>query len=188
MTDLQSSGSSDPDFVALYEPHLADGAAMTPRMAYWLWETAWFLADTWRLIADDDFFATELPRVAAPYAKGEWLAQFIGCFQHLAERIAEGDGDSALLARCTGDELALHMTIDLARDHLNDEVIDIEAAADLPDHGDKDSNFGLIRDVLFADHDVLMLYEPSLDGIEDDEFSRGSNLHPRDWFKPFRPT
>ncbi|MGI8810076.1 MAG: hypothetical protein ACR2KK_19975 [Acidimicrobiales bacterium] len=28
-------------------------------------------------------------------------------------------------------------------------------------------------DVLFADHDVLMLYPPSLDGGEDDQLSRG---------------
>lgn len=31
-----------------------------------------------------------------------------------------------------------------------------------------------------------MLFNPSLDGIEDPDISGGANLHPRDWFKPFR--
>ena len=44
--------------------------------------------------------------------------------------------------------------------------------------------------MLFRDHDVLMLFNASLDGIEDDsneisdEF-RFANLHPRDWFVTF---
>lgn len=47
-----------------------------------------------------------------------------------------------------------------------------------------------MRDLLFVDHDVLLLFEPSLDGIEGEEASLGAwvemvNLHPRDWFLPF---
>lgn len=41
-------------------------------------------------------------------------------------------------------------------------------------------------EVLFTDHDVLMLFNPALDGIEDPDISGGAKLHPRDWFKPFR--
>jgi len=35
-----------------------------------------------------------------------------------------------------------------------------------------------MREVLFEDHDVLMLFNPALDGIEDDA-DGNSSLHPR---------
>ncbi len=50
--------------------------------------------------------------------------------------------------------------------------------ADLPDHGDDDTNFWLMREILFEDHDVLMLYNPSLDGIEHDEMSAARTSTP----------
>jgi hypothetical protein len=42
-----------------------------------------------------------------------------------------------------------------------------------------------MRELLFEDHDVLMLVNPTLDGIEDSDFTGSANLHPRDWVKPF---
>lgn len=56
---------------------------------------------------------------------------------------------------------------------------------------DGDENFDAASDLL-EDEDVLMLYNPELDGIESLEWEEGSfelpvNLHPRDWFKPFYP-
>ena len=44
-----------------------------------------------------------------------------------------------------------------------------------------------MSDLLFQDHDVLMLYRAGLDGIEGDELTAGSSLHPRDWFTLFQP-
>jgi hypothetical protein len=43
-----------------------------------------------------------------------------------------------------------------------------------------------MREVLFEDHDVLMLFNSTLDGIEH-SIDGTSSLHPRDWFQPFRP-
>ena len=62
--------------------------------------------------------------------------------------------------------------------------------ARLPDHGGDDADSERMREVLFADHDVLLLFEPSLDGVEDPDseaarFERFVNLHPKDWFEPF---
>lgn len=58
------------------------------------------------------------------------------------------------------------------------------AVCHLPDHGDRDEDFYWMREVLFEDHDVLMLYNRPLDGIEI-EADGNSSLHPRDWFLPF---
>lgn len=33
---------------------------------------------------------------------------------------------------------------------------------------------------------VLVLFDPTLDGVEDDPDLAPAYLHPRDWFRPFR--
>jgi hypothetical protein len=43
-----------------------------------------------------------------------------------------------------------------------------------------------MREVVFEDHDVLMLFNPALDGVEN-SCDGNSSLHPQDWFEPFRP-
>lgn len=47
-------------------------------------------------------------------------------------------------------------------------------------------------DVLLPDTDHELLYDPAMDGIEDDEEwaakMRAPNLHPRHWFEPFYAT
>lgn len=147
-----------PDFAALYEPDVAKGAAMSSRMAYWLWTTCIYLADTWKDSRDDP-----------------------------------GDGDQERLAACTGEELALalHLVIGLAEAQLADGMIGQDHTVDaLPDHGSADADFDATRDRLFLDHDVLMLFDPSLDGVDDPDSEigraqRAANLHPRDWFKSF---
>lgn len=193
-TELSRGKSpSGPDFVALYEPRFKSGGNLTPRMAYWLWSASLFLADTFRLNRDrPELLLLELPPIARPFAKPEWLDRFCACFQHLGERVAAGDGDQGSLASCTAEELALHLVIDLAEGFLRDGVTgpDTDEVSALPEHGDADSDFESMRELLFEDHDVLMLFNPSLDGIEDaqsdlDQFARPVNLHPRDWFKPF---
>ena len=65
-------------------------------------------------------------------------------------------------------------------------------SGDQPDfasvYGDDDIDWA--PEILFRDHDGLMLVNVSLDGIEDDssevaEKYRFANLHPRDWFDAF---
>lgn len=191
--DRRHQPDADPDFAALYETAVSKGGAMTPRMAYWLWNTGVFLADTWRDGRDDPGPLLEfLPPIARQLAHGEWYERFTNCFDALATRIASGQGDQERLAGCTGEELALHLVIDLAEAHLADGIIDteIDTVASLPDHGPLDSDFEAMRSRLFTDHDVLMLFDPMLDGVDDpdseiSQIQRAANLHPRDWFKPF---
>ncbi len=118
----------EPDFEALYEPGLADGASMTPRMAYWLWRAAVYLADTWRESRDDPELPAEiLPPIARPIAHGEWLNRFVDGFDRLAARIAAGEGEQDRLATYTGEELALHLIVDLAEAYLADGIIGTES-------------------------------------------------------------
>jgi len=78
------------------------------------------------------------------------------------------------------------MIIDLAEEDLAIGTLEPREVAHLPEHDGPDSDFDWMREVLFEDHDVLMLYNPSLDGIEDPAVFDTANLHPRDWFRPFR--
>jgi hypothetical protein len=92
-----------------------------------------------------------------------------------------------VLACCTAEELALHEIIDLAEAHLIDDIVSPAAICHLPDHGERDEDFYWVRAVLFEDHDVLMLYNRALDGIEYD-IDGTESLHPSAWFEPFRPS
>ncbi|MGH9158321.1 MAG: hypothetical protein ACRD1K_21350 [Acidimicrobiales bacterium] len=162
-------------------------------MAYWLWSTAISMADTWRDNADDPEPLRELlPPIARAVAHGPWLDRFIDCFEAIAGKLATAEIHTDGLASCTGEEMALHLVIDLAEAHLADGVLDsdLPGVAALPDHGPKDADFDSMRTNLFKDNDVLMLYDPLMDGIEDPEDEIGQlerviNLHPRDWFTPF---
>lgn len=182
-----------PEFEALYEPGYAQGARMTPRMAHALWYTCLYLADTWRGGRDDpEPFIESLPPLARPLAHDEWYDRFTRCFDDLAARIAAGHGDREKLATCTGEEMALHLAIDLAEALVEDGLFgaEVDPVASLPDHGDDDRNFETMRSLLFTDHDVLVLFDPSMDGAEIaggqlERVERYANLHPRDWFKPF---
>lgn len=190
MTDIDPDkldGNDEPDFTTLYEPHVdGDGWQMTPRMAWHLWSGALHLADEWRH-GDTESLVEALPAVARPYGKDRaWQQRFIAGFERIAERLARG-GDNDVLARCTAEELALHKILDLAEAHLNDDIVGPAATRHLPDHGNRDEDFHWMREVLFEDHDVLMLYNRALDGIEN-TIDGNSSLHPRAWFDPFRPS
>lgn len=190
--DMAQPGAS-PDFAALYEGSFAKGGAMTPRMAYWLWVSCLYFADAWRDTRDDpapllDYF----PPLARPLVHGAWLDRFINGFDKLADRLAAGEGDRERLAECTGEEYALHLVIDHAETCVEDGLLgpDIDDAPELPEHGADDRNFERMRDRLFADTDVMILFDLSMDGAEDPDseinrIERYANLHPRDWFKPF---
>ncbi|MGH3848212.1 MAG: hypothetical protein ACRDRT_00610 [Pseudonocardiaceae bacterium] len=133
-----------------------------------------------------------LPPIARAVAHGPWLDRVIYCFDPIAGKLATAEIHTDGLASCTGEEMALHLVIDLAEAHLADGVLDADlpGVAALPDHGPKDADFDSMRTNLLKDNDVLMLYDPLMDGIEDPEDEIGQlerviNLHPRDWFTPF---
>lgn len=130
----------------------------------------------------------------------EWRRQASRACEDLSDDLAAGKWPHP---RCTAEEMALHLAIRDAPGYL--EMCQ-EAEEDhheaLPSHPD-DYDWGMCSEVLFQDHDVLMLFNPGLDGIEDpgDDLNRDSgmgdlratawftffnNLEPRDPNRGFR--
>lgn len=176
--------AAQPDFATIYR----DDWPITPRMAAHLWSAALFIADTHRDGTQLDMLRDELPPVARRLTDDAWMRRFVSSFDALAARIATGGFASEQLASCTAEEMALHLVIDLAAGFVADGILG--TPQHLPAHGEDDTDFELAREMLFRDHDVLMLFNASLDGIEDEsnelhEEFRFANLHPRDWFVTF---
>ncbi|QQC87022.1 hypothetical protein [Streptomyces alfalfae] len=120
----------------------------------------------------------------------QWRRQMARCFDDLAAELTKTHTVRPL---CTGEEMALHLGIDRAKSLTrNRPRLVAETVAGLgEDHRDFDWDW--CSTVLFEDHDVLMLFDASLDGIEDrgNEINQAlglANLASADWFKPFRPS
>lgn len=181
------------------------GTDLTPRLAFFLHLRATILADQ---LADDlasdivdpgigtlDLGAAlmwegVLPPTVERDATRAWAERFVACFETIAGRLAAG---RVPYPNCTGEEMALHTILD----HAESLAADGEVAAafhdwygHLPASAD-DEDFAWLREVLFEDHDVLLLFDPALDGIEDPDNPVHqqlgmANLEARSWFLPFR--
>lgn len=169
-----------PDFAALYQRGGVDtGWGLTPKLAYRLWYAAQVLSDEWQVDPERELLADELPVIARPFASDpSWFGGFAECFDAVEDWLAGNRGGS--VARCTGEELALHMVVELADGFTSDGIIAGDEVRYLPDHVDDDA-FEAVTEYLLEDHDVLMLFMPHLDGIEEEE----PLLHPSRWFVPF---
>lgn len=173
-----------PDFARLYA---GPGSHLSPRMASRLWAAAVTLADTY----DEDrwhLLGRSLPPIVQRSADEAWMERFVACFDALARRL-EGRGFGATrITTCTAEEMALHLVIDAAEGAMRDDNMAPDLS--LPASSDRDDDFDAIREFLFCDHDVLLLFDAALDGIEApdsalDEHGLFANLHPRAWFLPF---
>ena len=174
-----------PDFARLYDD---PDWPLTPSMARYLWESALMLADTHRDRDTWNLLREELPPIARSLVDDVWMRRFVSCFDALAARLATSQFEPGELASSTGEEMALHLVIDSAEAGVNDGTIPVDLS--LPEHAAGDHDFEWARDVLFEDHDVLLLFDASLDGIEetDSELNQQfhfANLHPQRWFLPF---
>lgn len=170
-----------PDFAALYAPSGVDTVGtLTPRLAYRLWYAAQVLSDEWRVDPVPEFLADDLPIIARSFAsEPAWLGRFAQCFDAIEDWLAGTRTGS--IGRCTGEELALHVVVELAEAFTADGIITKDGMKHLPDQGNDDVAFGAVTEYLLDDHDVLMLFMPHLDGIEEQE----PLLHPSRWFVPF---
>lgn len=176
------------DITNFVEMYGGPDSPLSPRLAWGIWTTAVRLADeyqdedAWHLLRD------ELPRLAQDAADSAWMARFVLGFDAIAARLTQGRRDLSRIASCTGDEMALHLVIDEAECSLAEGLL---SAPDLlPEDAERDDDFEWARDVLFRDHDVLLLFDPALDGVDDpaselDQRFRFANLHPGRWFLPF---
>ena len=173
-----------PDFARLYA---GAGSPLSPRMAARLWAAAVTLADTydegrWHLLR------RSLPPIVQRVADEVWLERFVACFEALARRLEAGGFDATQITTCTAEEMALHLVIDAAEGATGDGSLATDLS--LPASPDRDEDFDAIRELHFRDHDVLLLFDASLDGIEApnsalDEHGLFANLHPQAWFLPF---
>ena len=190
---------SAPPFAELFEPDPDPvGWWLTPRTAALLHQELSLLADQayddvetlgeepiGREAAASLLVLGRLPEITWRQGAG-WHREMARAFDDLAGDLAAG---RAPLPRCHGEEVALHLGLREAVEALRDidELDDL--VADLPAHP-QDYDWSLYEEVLFQDHDVLLLYERDVDGIEDpdDDLNRASgigDLRPSAWFRTF---
>lgn len=130
----------------------------------------------------DDTFAINrhLPIVFSRHYTPDVIARWAGSVETVAHKMAAYP-DTYLAS--TAEELAGHALIERS-----EELID-ECEDDLDDADALREKFSEVHDLAFEDHDILMLFDARLDGLEDSDVGTMMgvvNLHPRDWFKPFR--
>jgi hypothetical protein len=189
-----------PDFAALF-PVARDLAEddefwpLTPRTAAALYGALGLIAD-WAyddaethgddpVDPDGDWLLfDELPRISWR-RDGAWRRDVARAADDLSNDIAHGRWP---VPRCNAEELLLHLAIDYAADMVKDGS-SIAVLLDLPEHED-DYDWGMCSEELFQDHDVLLLYDDSVDGIEDPQAEanrrfRIGDLRPANWLTPF---
>ncbi|MEV7144665.1 hypothetical protein [Streptomyces tauricus] len=120
----------------------------------------------------------------------QWRRQMARCFDDLAADLAK---DGAVRPLCTGEEMALHLGIDRAKSLTHNRPRLVAQTVAGLDEDSQDFDWDWCLSALFEDHDVLMLFDASLDGIEDsgNEINQAlgmANLAAAQWFAPFRPT
>lgn len=191
-----------PDFAALFPVHLPEDGSkeesswqLTPRTAAPLYLALSMLADDARQdidefgdqpVTDDGQWSLfdRLPRISWR-EDIHWRRQMARAFDDLTSDIEQGRWP---IPRCTAEELALHLAIAEAPTVI--EMTDFAQTdlAGLPEHSD-DHDWDMCSEVLFQDHDILMLEDPAVDGFEDPgsavnrEFGIG-DLRPGNWFRP----
>lgn len=165
-------------------------AGVTPRFAWALHGALLRIGDWWH----DDPQALDLPRIAERMLGDEPFRVGMQASAHrVAEEIAAGRvGD--LLCRSTADEVNLTMALEDALAQLTDSWEHLPATLDHPRNVDPVEDYSDAGQLLRADADVEMLFNPALDGIEDDDLTLrrlgvgADDLRPEHWLDPFWPT
>jgi hypothetical protein len=193
----------EPDFAALFpldetvdgEP---DGWVLTPRTASALWGQLQMLGDYAREelaelgdapVTSDNEAGLVFPALPSITWRQDavWRDRFIGAIDALADDLAEGEWPQP---RCPAEEMALHLALQHVAEMVADEPELIEQiVAGLPVHV-YDYDWDGCRDLLFQDEDILMLYDASLDGLEDPDSDVNRRLgigdyRPNAWFNTF---
>ncbi len=111
-----------------------------------------------------------------------------GVLRALARRLGRRGCQATQITTGTAEEMALHLVIDAAEGAMRDGTVATDLP--LPARPDRDEDFDAIRELYFCDHDVLLLFDASLDGIEArysvlDDHGLSWDLHPQAWFLPF---
>ena len=164
-----------------------------PIAAYVLHQLLEAMSDDW---TEED--AGVLTRDLFPPSLGIWLLDddftrrmARSCLE-LSSRLVRGG--QQMMTICTADEINLAIASRLAIDTGYDLFIDddvLEALLELVGPIDIADEIELARELLSHDADVDHLWNPALDGIEnDDELLSATGMahfHPSQWFEPFWP-
>ncbi|MFE0773332.1 hypothetical protein [Streptomyces sp. NPDC058861] len=122
---------------------------------------------------------------------GQWRRQMARTFDDLATGLRD-EGRAGVEPRCTAEEMALHLIIGQARSITTNRPNALAQLVDgLPSSG-ADYDWDGCLTHLFEDHDVLMLFDAQLDGMEDPDSEVHQtmgmvNLAADEWFEPFSP-
>lgn len=163
-TVTTGSAGEVPDFASLYG---YPTTILSPRLAACLWAAAGILSDTYRGPGGRDILVEDLPPLVVRVADDAWYDRFLVCFETLERQLAVGGFDPESLACCTGEEMALHLTVAMSETLMETGGLnDLEWMAALPPWRAEDDDPEWARTTLFRDHDVLWLFEASLDSVE----------------------
>ena len=117
-----------------------------------------------------------------------WRRRAARAYDDLAADLASGDWP---LPTCPAEELALHLILEDAPSAAEHGWSGLDAATfgSLPGHPD-DLDWDAMPDVLFQDTDILHLFEPGLDGIDDPRNALNAQMaigdyRPSAWFETF---
>lgn len=203
-----ASESKTPNFAALFETQACPckgededcdecGWQLTPRTADLLHTALVILADQTyddaerlgdQFLSDADSatweFFDRLPPLTWT-ADHRWRRRMARAFDDLAGDLAKGNWPHPT---CTAEEMALHLAIEDAPMYLEDRP-DEDDHNSLPEHED-DYSWDSCSDLLFQDHDVLMLFHTKFNGIEDPEDPTNQSMGIGDlreaaWFTAF---
>ncbi|MFE2643517.1 hypothetical protein ACFXDO_13200 [Streptomyces nigra] len=119
-------------------------------------------------------------------ANRSWRRRLARAFDDLSDDLEHGRWPQP---SCTAEEMALHLAIEDAPSYLDDIDTSDTAHSHLPEHHD-DYDWNACSDLFFQDHDVLLLFDARLDGIEDPDGDVNQHMGMGDlrtaaWFEPF---
>lgn len=196
------SGFSEPNYAKKYalpdpahdddecECDQCDAAAslLTPRNALVLL----YVAQSIRIMIDEEpgWLMESLPPIA-----GKRKVTFEQKFLPALDRISAAlENNQYPEPNSTGEEMLLHILIAEATEAYKitqgtSQRNPLEVVAALLPVCRSDGDFEMMSEMWFEDHDVLMLFDPRLKGIQNSptaELLGMVNLNPKDWFKPFR--
>jgi hypothetical protein len=197
-----TSDTTRPNFGNLFELCTCDsstctqcsGFQLTPRTAEALYLVGQLLSDQafddveqhgdGPVTKEGDWFVFhDYPRITWTQ-DSDWRRRAARSFDDLSSDIASGEWP---LPTCAAEEMALHCMIDLVEAGVADEWINIEPS--FPKHRD-DFQWASIRTIFLQDEDILELFNPGLDGIEDpkgelNRYSGMGDYRPSAWFTTF---
>jgi len=133
---------------------------------------------------DLDMLSEWLPSCYAQHYTPEFVLRFAAAVEGVAAKLA----DEEYYLAATIEELAAHAVLGNAKDTLED-MPDLANELGVIDPEKAGLDIEELQQTVFEDEDVLMLFDPRMDGIEDSPLGAElgmANLHVSEWFLPFR--